>query len=147
MTFTSYEPSSFENESLIFKEGNSAEYIILIKSGEIVTLKDHNGRLVPTGLHRKGDFLGVSGGINRGIYDESGFSIGEVEVVPIPVSEVSNIIDSNELWLKKIINTTIDRLDSAVNILAEHKIFDTSKNSSFTFDDEVEARFRKLINE
>ena len=66
--------------------------------------------------------------------------------MPIPISEVAKIIDNNELWLKKIINTTIDRLDSAVNILAEHKIFDTAKSSDFSFDDEAEAKFRKLMN-
>ena len=60
--------------------------------------------------------------------------------------EVKKIIDSNELWLKKIVGTIIERLDSAIDILAEHKIFDTSKNSDFVFSDEIEAKFRKLIN-
>lgn len=147
MTFTAYESSKVEVENLLFKESTSAEFIFLVKSGTLLTVKEQNGRLVPTGTHKKGDFLGVSGGINRKVYDESCFTIEDVEVVPIPISEVSKIIDSNELWLKKIVNTTIDRLDSAINILAEHKIFDTAKSSDFVFSDEIEAKFRKLINE
>ncbi len=147
MTFTSYEPNTLENLQLIFKEGVSAEYIFLIKSGKAVTVKEHSGRLVPTGIHKKGDFLGVAGSINRQTYDESCFTIEDCEVVPIPVSEVTNIINSNELWLKQIVNTIIERLDSAVDILAEHRIFDTTKTSNFVFSDEIEAKFRKLINE
>lgn len=144
---TSYEPSALTNEQILFKEGDAAPFVFLVKSGKFVTVKNNNGRLVPTGVHKKGDFLGVSGGINRNVYDESCFSVESAEVVPIPVTEVSKIIDSNELWLKKIVNTIIERLDSAIDILAEHKIFDTSKSSNFVFSDEVEARFRKLMND
>ena len=144
--FTSYEPSSLSELELLFKEGEDSEFIFLVKSGKLVTVKENNGRLVPTGMHKTGDFLGVSGSVNKDKYDESCFSVEKVEVVPIPVQEVKKIIDSNELWLKKIVGTIIERLDSAIDILAEHKIFDTSKNSDFVFSDEIEAKFRKLIN-
>ncbi|EQC43370.1 Crp/Fnr family transcriptional regulator [Bacteriovorax sp. Seq25_V] len=144
MEYTLYKETRVESGTVLFKENSPANCIFLFKSGRAVGTKESDGRLIKVGSFTTGDFVGAVDSIWGKEYKESVFAESELIVIPLPIGDISSVIETCPEWIRKLLKTIVTRLEHSLELVTEHKIND---ETSEPFDNETEAKFRMLLKE
>jgi CRP-like cAMP-binding protein len=147
MDIISYEEISLKKGEVLFKENSIGDHIFLVKSGEMITLKETKGRLLPTGLHKETDFVGAVHGIGGGEYCESAIARTHSILIPLPIDDIEKVVDECPNWIRLLLNIIIERLDHSLKFLSEHKIMEDLSHYDEAYTDEDEALYRKQLKE
>ncbi len=142
MSYTFYKETRIESGTILMKENDSASCIFLLKSGVAIGAKENSGRLIKVGSFLAGDFVGAVDSIWSKKYKESVFAESDLIVIPLPINDVSKVIETCPEWIRKLLKTLVTRLDHSLELVTEHKIND---ETVVPFDNETEARFRMLL--
>lgn len=140
------EKVSFPQKTVIFKEGEEASKLYIVKSGEVLCLKSSTDRLIPVFLAKEGDIIGESAMIGDIPYTYSAISIEETEVVEIPSENFTNVFNQGPEWLVDLTTTMISRFQNTSAMIAENRMVHSSIIEEDRFPSQTEIEFKKLLS-
>lgn len=132
--------------TLVFKEGTPANKLYLVKRGEVLCLKASKDRLIPVFMARSGDILGENAMIADLDYTYSAVTNSAVELVEIPSTNFTEVLNSSPDWLVELTTTMISRFQSTASLIAENRLIHPSIIGEDEFTNEMEIEFRKLLS-
>jgi CRP-like cAMP-binding protein len=133
-------------KTIIFKEGEPATHLYLVKSGKIVCLKASKERLSPVFVANEQDIIGESAMVENGLYTYSAVSLTLCEIVPVPSIDFKSVIDQAPDWLVDLTSTMIARFKSTANIIAENRVLHESIMSEEDFSPSLEIELKKILS-
>ena len=136
---------SFGSRSLIFKEGQKANKLYIVKAGEVLCLKSSKDRLIPVFLAKEGDIIGESAMIQEMPYTYSAISMAQSELVEVTSFSFKQVFQTSPEWLTDLTQTMITRLQNTCNLIAENRAVHPSIIGEDLFTSQVEIEFKKLI--
>lgn len=134
------------SREVIFKEGDSAEKLYLIKRGEVLCLKSSKDRLIPVFRATENDIIGESAMIEDLIYTYSAISLSNVELVEIPAKNFYQVMDAAPSWLADLTTTMIGRFQSTATLIAENRVISPLIIEEDMFPSTLEVEFKNLIS-
>ncbi len=134
------------DKKLLFKEGEPVSKLYLIKSGEVLCLKQAKDRLVPVFRARDNDVIGENAMIEGSVYSYSAITNSHVELIEIPTTNFSQILKDSPRWLVDLTATMIERFQHTANLIAENRIIHEAIVSEENFTSEQEIEFKKLLS-
>jgi CRP-like cAMP-binding protein len=143
--FESYK--TYPPHSVIFKEGDEARHLILIKSGQVLCLKTSKDRLVPVFQAENKDIIGESGMFKDAPYTYSAITLTQVEVVLVDQEHFTKVFNDAPNWLYDLSLTMISRFQATSDLLAQNRIIHQSIVSEEQFSPTREVEFKKLLSQ
>ena len=132
--------------SVIFKEGEKANKLFIIKSGEILCLKSTKDRLIPVFLAKEGDVIGESAMIQDSNYTYSAISLSNAELLEVSSFSFKQVLGKTPDWVLNLVKTMISRFQVTSSLISDNRIVHGLIISEERFTSEVEIDFKKLIN-
>lgn len=139
------EKVNFGFRSVIFKEGDKATKLYLIKSGEVLCLKSSKDRLIPVFLAKEGDIIGESAIVQDLIYTYSAISLANTELVEISSFSFKQVFTKAPEWLQDLTTTMISRFQNTSSLIAENRMVHPSIIDENQFTSQIEIEFKKLL--
>ena len=133
-------------KKLLFKEGQAAKKLYLIKSGEVLCLKSSNDRLIPVFRAQAQDIIGENAMINGSVYSYSAIATERSQLIEISADNFSQILKDAPEWLVDLTNTMISRFQQTASLIAENRAIHPSIVSEEHFPSSLEVEFKKLLN-
>lgn len=97
------------NEVLL-SQGDKAEFVYLVKSGELTALKKEGEREVTLGNIQAGEFVGEMAYINGEARSASVVAISACELIEIPSESLDAMLFSRPAWSKALLRTLTKRI-------------------------------------
>ncbi len=139
------EKLSFDVRSLIFKEGDFASKLYIVKSGEVLCLKSSKDRLIPVFLAKEGDILGESAMVENLDYTYTAVSMKPTELMEVAASNFKEIFSKSPQWLTELTTTMISRFQNTSILVAENRMIHPSIISEEIYNSQTENEFKKLL--
>lgn len=133
--------------SVIFKEGEKASKLYIVKSGEILCLKSTKDRLIPVFLAKEGDVIGESAMIHDSNYSYSAISLANSEIVEITSFSFKQVFGKAPDWILNLVKTMVSRFQVTSSLISENRIVHSSIISEDRYSPQVEIDFKKLISQ
>ena len=133
--------------SVIFKEGEKASKLYIVKSGEILCLKSTKDRLIPIFLAKEGDVIGESAMIHDSNYSYSAISLANSEIVEITSFSFKQVFGKAPDWILNLVKTMVSRFQVTSSLISENRIVHSSIISEDRYSPQVEIDFKKLISQ
>lgn len=135
-----------EPSSVLFKEGDLALNLYIVKSGEVACLKSYNDRLIPVFVAREGDIIGENAILNNTPNAYSAISLKPSELISIPAENFLTIMKEAPEWLSDLSTTMVKRFEATASLVAENRVIHSSILSEEDFTSAMEVEFKKLLN-
>jgi CRP-like cAMP-binding protein len=136
----------YMSKMIIFKEGEPAKDLFLVKSGKVICLKSSKDRLIPVFLATEQDIIGESAMTSNGLYSYSAVTMSTSELIPIPSSDFKSINAKAPSWMVDLMKTMIERFQNTANVIAENRVLHKSILSEENFPSSLEIELKKLLN-
>lgn len=136
----------FAPKTVLFREGDEATNMMLIKNGEVLCLKASKERLIPVFLAKEQDILGESAMLIGAPYTYSAIAINRVEVISIPSGDFEKALSSAPSWLTDLTSTMVSRFQSTAALIAENRVLDPSILSEEEYSSSLEIEYKKLLS-
>lgn len=136
----------FEPKTVLFREGDEASYLLIIKNGEVLCLKASKERLIPVFMAREQDILGESAMLVGAPYTYSAITMGRVEVILIPQGDFEQALTSAPEWLSDLASTMVSRFQSTAALIAENRVLHPSILSEEEYTSSLEVEYKKLLS-
>lgn len=130
---------------VIFKEGQKANKLFIVKAGEVLCLKSSKDRLIPVFLAKEGDIIGESAMIQDLVYTYSAISMANTELLEVTNFSFKQVFSKSPEWLTDLTTTMITRFQNTSSLIAENRMIHPSIISEDTFNSQVEIDFKKLL--
>jgi CRP-like cAMP-binding protein len=136
----------FDPKSVLFREGDDASQMMIIKSGQVLCLKASKERLIPVFLANGQDIIGESAMLFRAPYTYSAIALNRVEVMSVPSKNFTDALDAAPEWLTDLTLTMISRFQSTAGLVAENRVLHPSILSEEEFPPSLEIEYKKLLS-
>jgi CRP-like cAMP-binding protein len=133
-------------KTVIFREGEEASKLYLIKSGEVLCLKASKERLIPVFAAKNQDIIGESAMLSGAPYTYSAIALETVELIMIPNRDFRQVLDVAPQWLVDLTLTMVSRFQSTSGLVAENRILHASILGEEEFPPSLEIEYRKLLS-
>lgn len=140
------ESKFFSPKKVIFKEGQPADRLYIIKSGEVLCLKASKDRLIPVFRAQQEDIIGENAMLDGSEYGYSAITLGAVELMELSHETFSKVFKQSPDWLVDLTSTMINRFQNTANLIAENRAIHNSIMPEDEFPSSVEVEFKKLLN-
>lgn len=134
-------------KTVIFREGEDASKLYLVKSGEILCLKASKERLIPVFVAKNQDIVGESAMLSGAPYTYSAITLSQVELIAIPNRDFRKVLDVAPQWLVDLTLTMVSRFQSTSGLVAENRILHSSIIGEEEFPPSLEIEYRKLLSD
>lgn len=134
-------------KTVIFREGEDASKLYLVKSGEVLCLKASKERLIPVFVAKNQDIVGESAMLSGAPYTYSAITLGQVELIAIPNRDFRKVLDVAPQWLVDLTLTMVSRFQSTSGLVAENRILHSSIIGEEEFPPSLEIEYRKLLSD
>jgi CRP-like cAMP-binding protein len=131
---------------VLFREGELAHSLYIIKRGEILCLKRTKDRLIPVFRAEAGDIIGENAILETGPYGYSAVTLTTVELLQIPNGIFKQTLEKSPSWLLDLTATMVQRFENTASLVAENRVFNESILSEEDFPSSLEVEFKKLLN-
>jgi CRP-like cAMP-binding protein len=138
--------SSWNYRSVIFKEGEEAQKLYLVKSGEVICLKASKDRLIPIFIAREGDIIGEAAMTPGAPYSYSTICLDSSELHEISAISFTQVFNQAPEWVSQLMTTMISRFQSTSVLIAENRVIDSSIISEDFYSPLIENDFKKLLS-
>jgi CRP-like cAMP-binding protein len=135
----------FETFDLIFKPGQPVKDLFIVQSGKVITFQLSDGRIVPISMAGAGDFLGHDAVFNKDQYMSYAVALDRTGVAPIRKNDISDILKNSPEWVRNLIETMSNRLNSTQEILSEFKIISSELTNDEELTPQLEAQLLKIL--
>ncbi|MGZ3790371.1 MAG: Crp/Fnr family transcriptional regulator [Bacteriovorax sp.] len=119
LNFTTHvEPASFYLRYLaagdiLMKEGDKAEYVYILKNGQLQAFNYINGKKVILGNVETGEFVGEMAYINNEPRSATIEALSDSQLIEVPIELVDKILFKRPAWSKALMQTLSKRLKNA----------------------------------
>jgi CRP/FNR family transcriptional regulator len=137
----------FSTHSVLFREGDPANKLFLIKSGQVICLKSSKERLIPVLLAKGQDIIGESAMLSDAPYTYSAIALTQVETESVDNSKFREILVEAPQWLHDLTITMIARFQSTAGLVAENRVLSASILGEEDFPPALEIEFKKLLSQ
>ena len=104
-------------DEVLFREGDTAESVFIVKSGELVAIKKNNENEVILGSIRPGEFVGEMAHINNENRTATVRATTDCELIEIPNGTLDLVLFSKPIWARALVATLSKRLKLSNNLL------------------------------
>ncbi len=139
--------SYFQPKTVLFREGDDASRLMIIKSGEVLCLKASKERLIPVFLAKGQDIIGESAMLDGAPYTYSAIALSQVEVITVPNNDFRQALGVAPKWLIDLTLTMVSRFQSTAGLVAENRVLHPSILSEEEFTPSLEVEYKKLLNQ
>lgn len=136
---------SVEKNKIIFREGDDADNLYIIKKGKIRIVKQVGDRLFSIAVLEEKDFLGEVSIFDNQNRSASAYTLEDTELEVISKAEISKELKALPEWVRNIMFTLSERLRHTSQMLAEHKIVDDELSRGIPMQPEEEVLIKKAI--
>lgn len=140
------ESKSFQQKQVLFKEGQPADKLYIIKSGEVLCLKASKDRLIPVFRAQKEDIIGENAMLDDSKYGYSAVALGPVEALELSKTTFTEVLKEAPDWLVDLTTTMIGRFQNTANLIAENRAIHSTIIPEEDFPSAVEVEYKKLLN-
>jgi CRP-like cAMP-binding protein len=133
-------------KTVIFREGQEAASLFLIKSGKVLCLKASKDRLIPVFSAKAQDILGESAMLSGAPYTYSAIALEGVELIVIPNRDFRQVLEVAPQWLVDLTLTMVSRFQSTSGLVAENRILHDSILGEEEFTPSLEIEYRNLLS-
>lgn len=130
--------------SLVFKEGDVINEILLIKTGKVLLFSLNETKIIPLGVLTEKDSLGEEF-FNNDVHTIYAYALENCEFVVVPIEKVRKYLKEQAEWVKAILEKISLKLTATRDVLIEHKLVDDDLMLDFDFNDEFEVHLKKII--
>jgi CRP-like cAMP-binding protein len=131
---------------VIFKEGELAQSLYIVKRGQVLCLKRSKDRLIPVFRAEAGDIVGENAILEARAYGYSAVSLTMVELMEIPAANFKQVLESSPDWLLELTSTMIQRFENTANLIAENRVFNENILEEAEFPSSLEIDLKKKLN-
>ncbi len=131
---------------VLFREGELAQSLYIVKRGQVLCLKRSKDRLIPVFRAEAGDILGENAILETGAYGYSAVTLTTAELMEIPSENFKQILAKSPSWLLDLTATMVQRFENTAALIAENRVFNDSILSEEDFPSSLEVEFKKLLN-
>ncbi len=131
---------------VLFKEGELAQNLYIVKRGEVICLKSSKDRLIPVFKATAGDILGENAILDPSPYGYSAITMTDSELMEISSVTFKEVLQSSPQWLIDLTSTMVSRFENTANLIAENRVMNASIYSEEEFSSTVEIQFKKLLS-
>lgn len=131
---------------VLFREGELAQRLYIVKRGQVICLKRSKDRLIPVFRAEAGDIIGENAILDTGAYGYSAVTLTMVELLEIPAANFRQILEKSPEWLVELTATMIQRFENTANLVAENRVFNDSILSEEDFPSSLETNLKKQLN-
>ena len=135
----------YKAKNVLFREGDDASVLMIIKSGEVLCLKASKDRLIPIFLGKDQDILGESAMLDGAPYTYSAIALTQVEVIKIPNVDFRHALAAAPKWIIDLTLTMVSRFQNTAGLIAENRVLHPSIFSEEQFPPSLEIEFKKLL--
>jgi len=135
------------SKSVLFREGETASKLIIIKSGEVLCLKSSKERLIPVFLAKAGDIIGESAMLDGAPYTYSAIVLSHSELIYVNNGDFRSVLTKAPQWLSDLTLTMIARFQSTAGLIAENKVLSPHILSEEKFPASLEVEYKKLLSQ
>lgn len=133
-------------KKVLFKEGDPAKELLLIKSGNILCLKKSKDRLIPILIAKEQDIVGESAILDDKTYQYSAIALGHVETIAITHDQFREAFKKSPSWIKQLSELMVQRYSNTSSMIADNRILSPLILSDEEFTAEMEVELKKMIN-
>ena len=137
----------FNINSVLFREGDIASNVFIVKSGEVLCLKSSKDRLIPVYLAKPNDILGESAILEGAPFTYSAIALSQVEVISINSTDFHKVMQTAPQWLKDLTLTMGARFQSTAGFVADNRVIHKSILSEEQYTPPLENEYKKLLNQ
>lgn len=98
---------------ILIKQGEKAEYVYILKSGELSAFKMADGKKVVLGKIEPGEFVGEMAYINNEPRAASIEAITDSQLIEVPIGLIDGILYKRPSWARALVQTLSKRLKNA----------------------------------
>jgi CRP/FNR family cyclic AMP-dependent transcriptional regulator len=107
---SSYKMKFLAAQEVLFSEGDKAESVFIVKSGELAAVKEAHGKKVILGKIKPGEFVGEMAHINHENRFATVQAVSDCELIEIPIGILDMVLFSKPAWSQALISTLSRRL-------------------------------------
>lgn len=133
-------------KSVLFKEGDLANKLYLIKSGEVLCLKSSHDRLIPVFLAKENDIVGETAMVPDLRSTYSAIALTDVELIEIPADNFKQVLADAPSWLTDLTTIMISRFQQTAELVAENRVIHPLILEEDRFPAHLEVEFKKLLD-
>lgn len=104
-------------EEVLFTEGETAESVFIVKSGELSAAKKNKNQDMVLGVIRQGEFVGEMAHINNDTRNATVRALTDCELIEIPTGTLDLVLFSKPIWAKALVATLSKRLKISNSLL------------------------------
>ena len=132
----------YNENDIIYTEGNNSNYIYLINKGVVKCYKfDEQGKELITDLYKEDDFFGLTAFMQNVPCQETATAIKDVELVGISKKQLKNILENNHKVSLEIIQLLSENLSDVNNQLLRMAYSSVNKKTANTI-----VKFAEKLN-
>jgi CRP-like cAMP-binding protein len=131
---------------VLFREGELAQRLYIVKRGQVICLKRSKDRLIPVFRAEAGDIIGENAILDTGSYGYSAVTLTMAELLEIPSQSFRQVLEKSPEWLVELTATMIQRFENTANLVAENRVFNDAILSEEDFPSSLETNLKKLLN-
>lgn len=102
---------------VLFQEGDVAESVFIVKSGELTAIKKNSEKNVLLGTIKPGEFVGEMAHINNDSRTATVRAMTDCELIEIPNGTLDLVLFSKPLWARALVSTLSKRLRLSNDLL------------------------------
>lgn len=118
---STYRLKSIVAKEILFREGDKSDSIFLVKTGDLVALKEIDGKTVVLGRIKAGEFVGEMAHINHEARFATVQALTDCELIEIPSAILDVVLFSKPAWAQALIATLSRRLKNSNTGLVKSK--------------------------
>ena len=130
---------------IIYREGEKAASLYIIKKGTIRLLKLKEDRVVVMANLFAKDVFGSEDIFKKSLYSNNAVALEDSELVKISAEDVRSQIKSMPNWIDRILAMLSGRLNDTEEILLKHKIYQSSLNDEVVVSKDIEATIKNEL--
>jgi CRP-like cAMP-binding protein len=137
-------PIIYKADSVIFGEGEPANNLFIIKSGEVGVYKELKDRLVPIATLGPKSFLGELSVFDDSLRRSTAIATKQTEVIIVKKTDIKKVLGNCPDWVSSIMQTICIRLRNASELIREHNISD-EEFSAAKISKELQKKYLELV--
>lgn len=132
-------------DEILFKEGDEASKIFLVKEGSVLCVKKSKERLIPIFEAGPQKIIGEEAVLAKQPYGYSAIVMESAEIVEVDGNLISSTLEEAPYWLGALMATLGERLIGTSEAIAEHRISSPELTGGEDLSPQEENRIKKIL--
>lgn len=139
------QPLFFKAGRVIYPSGKAFQSLYLVKKGEVLLMKFANQHLHVFQICGEGEVLNEVDILLKTIPEHCAIAKTDVEIVPISVNDIENVISKTPKWIPGLFQTLCKRLMDSQEIIHEHNLNNGELGPGFILSKEDEKKYIQAL--